>query len=263
MITIHPSAVVAKTAKLSEGVSVGPFCTVGPNVELGPNVKLISHVAVDGFTTIGEDCELYPFASIGMQPQDLKFSGEESRLIIGKNNKIREYVTMQPGTKDGDMLTTVGDNCLFMGGVHIAHDCQIGSNIIMANYATLGGHVHVEDRVIIGGLAAVHQFVRIGKGAMIGGMAGINSDVIPYALVMGDPSGLSGLNIVGLRRSGIDKKSIESMLKAYQQIFESQDDTLEERTNRVANDYLDHPFVVEIIEFMRAQTSRSVCLPKR
>ncbi len=260
--TVHPTAVVSDGARLGKGVIIGPYCCVGVNVTLGDNVRLGSHVVVDGYTKVGEGTEIFPFASIGTDPQDLKFAGEHARLNIGKNNKIREYVTMQPGTEGGGMLTEVGDHGLFMAGAHVAHDCRVGNYVKMANNATLSGHVTVGNHVSIGGLAAVHQFVRIGEHAFIGGMAGIKYDVIPYALVMGSPSSLSGINLVGLKRAGISRESIDEMLTAYEFLFDREISTLAERVANIASEYSGHEKVMEIVNFIQSDSARAMCLPE-
>jgi UDP-N-acetylglucosamine acyltransferase len=258
---IHPTAVIEPGAVLGENVHIGPYCVIGANVKLGNNVTLKSHVAVDGYTTIGDATVVYPFASLGHAPQDLKYMGEKSELIIGRHNKIREHVTMNPGTVGDKMKTVVGDNCLFMVSSHVAHDCVIGSNVILANNATLAGHVEVGDYAIVGGLSAVHQFVRIGPYAMIGGMSGVEHDVIPFGLVKGDRAYLAGLNYIGLERRGFTKEQVQSLLKAFKQIFEGAG-TLAERTSKVANDYKDEQAVMRVIDFIRAKEGRSVLQPK-
>jgi UDP-N-acetylglucosamine acyltransferase len=196
MTNIHPTAVIDSGASIGKGVSIGPYCVVGPNVQLDDSVTLKAHVVVDGRTIVGAGTTIYPFASIGSEPQDLKYRGEPSVLIIGGNNTIREHVTMNPGTAEGGLRTVIGNNCLFMVGTHVAHDCVIGDHVVMANNATLGGHVRVGDRVVVGGLAAVHQFIRIGAYAVIGGTSGVESDVIPFGRVKGDRAYLAGLNLV-------------------------------------------------------------------
>ena len=216
---IHPTAVIDQKAQLGKGVEVGPFCSVGPDVVLGEGVRLISHVTIAGRTIVGAHTVFYPFSSIGHPPQDLKYNGEPSHLIIGDNNTIREYVTIQPGTEAGGMITKIGNQNLFMASTHVAHDCQIGNHVIMANCATLGGHVTVEDHAFIGGLSAVHQFVRIGAHAIIGGMSGVEHDVIPYGHVKGERAHLSGLNLVGLKRRGFSSTTIQELRNAYQEIF--------------------------------------------
>jgi UDP-N-acetylglucosamine acyltransferase len=232
-------------------------------VQLGARVSLRSHVVVDGHTTIGEGTEIFPFASIGTPPQDLKYSGEASELVIGRNNKIREYVTMNPGTEGGGMLTKVGDGCLFMISAHVAHDCQVGNGVIMANNATLAGHVVVGDHAIIGGLSAVHQFVRIGHQAMIGGMSGVEQDVIPFGSVMGDRASLHGLNIIGLKRRGFEKDEIHALRAAYKALFAPDSGTMGERVEAVATDYAGVDAVGELISFIRASgSSRGVLQPR-
>src|SRR6516162_10889017 len=214
MSQIHPTAIVAPGAELAGDVVIGPYCVIGGEVRLGRRVSVWSHAVVDGRTTIGEGTRLFPFTSVGLEPQDLKYRGEKSELVIGCNNTIREYVTMNPGTAGGGMVTRIGNNCLFMVGAHVAHDCLIGNHVIMANNATLGGHVMVGDRVVIGGLAAVHQFIRIGAFAVIGGTSGVETDVIPFGRVKGDRAYLAGLNLVGLERGGFSKDQIKTMQKA-------------------------------------------------
>lgn len=258
---IHPTAVIEDGAKLGTGVRVGPYCVVGPNVTLGDRVELKSHVVVEGDTTIGEDTVVYPFASLGTAPQDLKFKGENSTLVIGARNKIREYVTMNPGTETGAMKTVVGNDCLFMMSSHVAHDCIVGNNVILANNATLAGHVEVGDFAILGGLSAVHQFVRIGNNAMIGGMSGVESDVIPYGLVKGDRAYLAGLNYVGLERRGFKKEDVQQLLKAFRNLFGG-DGTLAERVDSVANDFSGEQVVMRMVDFIRARSDRALLQPK-
>ncbi|WP_353859118.1 acyl-ACP--UDP-N-acetylglucosamine O-acyltransferase [Azospirillum formosense] len=258
-VSIHPTAVVDPAAKLGEDVSIGPFCVVGQDVQLGDRVRLTSHVVVEGRTRIGEDSVIYPFASIGHRPQDLKFKGEPSELIIGRNNQIREHVTMSPGTEGGGMVTRIGDNGLFMVGVHVAHDCIVGNNAVLANNATLAGHVEVGDFVTIGGLSAVRQFVRIGSHAMIGGMSGVEKDVIPYGLVMGDRARLAGLNLVGLERRGFQKDEIHALRAAYRLLF-GNEGTFAERMEEVGRDMGKQTLVADVLTFARA--SRSLCQPR-
>jgi UDP-N-acetylglucosamine acyltransferase len=244
---IHPAAIVDPAAQLGADVDIGPFCTVGPDVKLGDRVRLISHVVVDGKTTIGEGTVVYPFASLGLRPQDLKFHGEPSTLEIGKNNQIREHVTMNPGTEGGGMVTRVGDNCLFMVNTHVAHDCILGNNVIMANNATLAGHVTVGDFVIIGGLSAVHQFVRLGSFAIIGGMSGVEKDVIPFGLVKGERAHLAGLNMVGLERRGFGREDVRALRSAYRMLF-APEGTLAERLEETATHYKDDAQVRQIVD---------------
>lgn len=248
MSNIHPTAIIDPKAKIGNDVTIGPFCVVGANVQLDDRVELKSHVVVEGHTTVGEGTRIFPFASIGHAPQDLKYKGEPSQLIIGKNNTIREHATMNPGTETGGMITRVGDNGLFMMAIHVAHDCIIGNNVIMANNATLGGHVHVGDNVLIGGLAAVHQFVRIGSFAVIGGMSGVESDVIPYGRVKGERAHLAGLNLVGLERGGFEKDTVKTLQKVTKHLFDG-DGTLDERIAQISKDYANDKAVMQVIEF--------------
>lgn len=257
---IHPTAIIEQGATLGANVRIGAYSVVGANVVLGDNVTLHSHVVVQGHTTIGAGTTIYPFASIGHPPQDLKYKGEPSRLIIGKNCTIREHVTMNPGTESGGMETVAGDNCLFMVGVHLAHDCRVGNNVIMANNATLGGHVVVGDHAVIGGLAAVHQFVRIGAHAVIGGMSGVDSDVIPFGRVKGERATLAGLNMVGLERRGFSKDQIRAIQKAVNTLFDDTG-TMDERIGTVAQDYANDTAVMDIISFAKGKTRFPLCAP--
>ncbi|MBM3468290.1 MAG: acyl-ACP--UDP-N-acetylglucosamine O-acyltransferase [Alphaproteobacteria bacterium] len=261
MSQIHPTALIDSKAQLGNDVKIGPFCCVGPDVVLGDNVTLISHVTIAGRTQIGSGTIIYPFASIGHPPQDLKYNGESSQLLIGENNKIREYVTLQPGTEGGGMLTQIGNNNLFMVASHVAHDCKIGNHVIMANGATLGGHVEIDDYAIIGGLSAVHQFVRIGAHAIIGGMSGVENDVIPYGHVKGERAHLSGLNLVGLKRRGFSTDSIQVLRNAYQELFEGTAPTLSDRVDVVADKYAESEDVMQIISFIKHDSHRRLCLP--
>ena len=261
MSKMHPTAIVEDGAQIGQDVEIGPYCVVGSQAVLGDRVKLHSHVVVAGITSIGEDSTVFPFASVGHAPQDLKFKNEPSRLIIGKRNKIREGATLNPGTEGGGMETTIGDDCLFMAGAHVGHDCHIGNHCILVNNGTLAGHVMVDDFAIVGGLSAVHQFVRIGKHAMIGGMTGVESDIIPYGSVIGNRAYLSGLNLVGLKRRGFDRETIHALRKAYRLLF-AQEGTLAERVEEVSKDFEDVGPVMEIISFLKAESMRSVCTPK-
>lgn len=261
MTDIHDTAVVDGAANLGSNVTVGPYCVVGGGVVLGDGVQLHSHVVLDGLTEIGAGTRVFPFASIGLPPQDLKYKGEESRLVIGAGNVIREYVTMNPGTQGGGMVTRVGDNGLFMIGVHVAHDCTVGDNVIMANNATLAGHVSVGDNAVIGGLAAVHQFVRIGAHAMIGGLSGVEQDVIPYGSVMGERASLSGLNIIGMKRRGFDRDDIHSLRGAYRVLF-SDEGTLGGRLEEAARQFAGSEAVDQVIDFVRGESTRGLTRPK-
>ena len=208
---IHKTAIVDPKSKISSNVEVGPYSVIGPNVEVGENTIIQSHVSIVGNTKIGKKNKIYPFASIGNDPQDLKFNGEDTKLEIGDNNKIREYVTINPGTKGGGGITKIGNGCLFMVSSHIAHDCLVEDNVILANNVPLGGHAHIEQNVIIGGNSAVQQFTRIGRLAMIGGMTGVLKDVTPFGLSIGNRNYLQGINLIGLRRKKYDNKKIMAL----------------------------------------------------
>ncbi len=260
---LHPTALVASGAQIADDVRIGPYCVVGEHVRLGEGCVLMSHVVVDGHTTLGAHNQIFPFAALGLSPQDLKFKGERSTLTIGSHNTIREYVTMNPGTAGGGAETVIGSHGLFMVGAHVAHDCRVGDHVILANNATLAGHVTVEDHVIVGGLAAVHQFVRIGKHAMIGGMSGVEHDVIPYGSVMGERAGLAGLNLVGLKRRGFDRDEIHALRAAYKALFEESAGTLAARVAQVAQAYAQVPAVADVVAFITAQSARQLCVPAR
>ena len=257
---IHETAIVSPKAKIGNNVQIGAYSVIGDDVELKDGVEIMSHVCVEGRTIVGEGTKIFPFAAIGFRPQDLKFHGEPSKLVIGKNNSIREYVTMHPGTEGDRMETTVGDGNLFMIGVHIAHDCVIGNNIVMGNNATLGGHVHIDDNVIIGGLAAVHQWTRIGTGAIIGGMSGVERDVIPYGNVKGERAFLCGLNIMGLKRADVSRKDVQLLQKVYDMIFS--DDDLISNNLKKAQEFSTIQQVKDIIDFMQQKSERSFCHPR-
>ena len=259
--SIHPTSILHPNAQIGQGVEIGPYCVVGEHVVLGDRVRLVSHVVIDGRTRIGEDSVVFPFASLGQPPQDLKYKGEPSTLEIGARNKIRENVTMNTGTEGGGMVTQIGDDGLFMVGAHVAHDCLLGDHVILANNATLAGHVVMGDHAFIGGLSAVHQFVRIGPHAMVGGMSGVEQDVIPYGLVMGDRARLSGLNLVGLERRGFERDQIQNLRSAYRMLF-GPDGTLAERIDEVARVYAGSQTVEQVIDFMRSKSSRAICQPR-
>lgn len=260
MSNIHPTAIIDPNAKIADDVKIGAFTIIGKNVEIGSGCEIQSHVVIEGNTKIGKNNKIFSFAAIGKIPQDLKFKGEESRLIIGDNNIIREYATLHPGTQDDRMETVVGSNCLFMIGVHVAHDCIVGDKVIMANNATLAGHVVVEDFAIIGGLSAVRQFVRIGKHAMIGGMSAIEQDIIPFSLVVGERAKLAGLNLVGLERRGFEKDDIKSLRKAYKQVFENREHTLAERLAQVETDLADQSALVrDMLDFAKEKSRVGLC----
>ena len=261
MTEIHPTAIIDEAAIIGKNVRIGPYSMIGSDVELGDGVEVISHVVVHGRTSIGANTRIFPFASIGHQPQDQKYNGEPSTLVIGCNNVIREYVTMNPGTEGGGMVTSIGNNCLFMVGAHVAHDCTIGDHVILVNNATLGGHVTINEWAIIGGLSAVHQFVRIGKHAMVGGKTGVADDVIPYGSVIGNRARLSGLNIIGLKRRDFSRDDIHNIRKAYRLIF-AEEGTLSERLQDVGELFPDNEPVMDIVDFIKADSSRSICQPQ-
>jgi len=257
---IHNTSVINKKAKISNKVNIGPFCNIGPNVELSEGVELISNVHIEGNTVIGKNTKIFPFASIGTQPQDLKFNNEENSLLIGEKNIIREYVTINPGTEGGGSKTIIGNNCLFMISSHIAHDCIIGDNVIIANNVPLGGHVTIEDSVVIGGNSAVQQFTRIGRLAMIGGMTGVLKDVTPFGLSIGNRNYLQGLNLIGLRRKKYDNKKIIGLDKAYKEIFSSKN--LHENLSKINGEYKDNELVSEVIRFIERDKKRPICTPQ-
>jgi UDP-N-acetylglucosamine acyltransferase len=262
MVEVHPTAIVDPRAELSEGVVVGPYCVIGAGVRLGARVELESHVVVTGRTTLGEGCRVFPFACLGHRPQDLKYRGEDTELVIGRDNQIREHVTMHPGTAGGGGITRVGDGGLYMAAIHVAHDCQVGDGVIMANNATLGGHVEVQDHAYLGGLCAVHQFVRIGRQAMIGGLAGVEQDVIPYGTVLGNRAFLNGLNIIGMKRRGVAREEIQDLRTAYRLLF-APEGSFAERLAEVADQFATHGRVMEIVDFIRSTDSRTICMPRQ
>ena len=255
---IHSTAIIDSKAKISESVHIGPYCVIGPNVEINENTEIQSHVNISGHTKIGKGNKIYPFVSIN-DPQDLKYNGEPTNLVIGDNNKIREYVTINPGTVGGAGKTIIGNNCLFMVSSHVAHDCHLGNNIIIANNVAIAGHAIIDDHVIIGGNSAVQQFTRIGKMAMIGGMTGVLHDVIPYGLSTGNRNSLQGLNLIGLRRSKFDNKDILGLSDAYKEIFATKN--LTENLKKLNGSFKDNPLVKDVIEFITKDKKRSICTP--
>ena len=262
MNNIHHTSIISEKAILGSNVIIGPYCIINENVKIGNNVNLKAHVYIDGNTTIGDDCTFFPYSSIGTSPQDLKYKGEKSKLKIGDNNIFREYVTVNPGTEGGGLETTIGNNCLFMINAHVAHDCKIGNNVIMVNNASIAGHVILEDYAIMGALSGAHQFCRIGKHSMIGGLSGVDSDVIPYGTVLGNRAYLSGLNIIGLKRRGFSKDIIQDLRKAYGLLFSSQEGTFSDRVKEVSEEFLDNEPIQEIVQFLKSEKSRSICKPK-
>ena len=256
---IHKSNVIDPKAKIGKNVKIGPYCFIGPEVQLGDDVELLSNVHIEGNTKVGRGTKIYPFASIGTAPQDLKYHGESNSLEIGENNVIREYVTINPGTEGGGSKTTVGNNCLLMISSHVAHDCKIGNNVVIANNVPLGGHVTIEDSVVIGGNSAVQQFTRIGRLAMIGGMTGVLKDVIPFGLSFGNRNYLKGINLIGLRRKKYDNKKIIELDKAYKKIFSSAN--LQENILKINGEYKGNELVQEVTKFIEKDKKRPICAP--
>jgi UDP-N-acetylglucosamine acyltransferase len=260
-VDVHPTAAVSPGARLGANVKIGPYCVVGENVALDDNVELISHVVVAGHTQIGAGTRIFPFASIGHQPQDLKYKGEPSTLTIGQNCTIRENVTINPGTAGGNMTTRIGNNCLFMASAHVAHDCVVGNNVVLANYVGLAGHSVIGDFVAFGGICAVHQFVRIGAHAFIGAQSMIDGDVIPYGMAVGNRARLAGLNLIGLKRRGFDREAIHTLRAAYRMVFSSEG-TLRERVDDAAELFKDEPLVQDVVNFIASASDRPLCLPR-
>lgn len=269
MSLIHSSSIIENGAEIAKDVEIGAFCVIGAGVKIGKGTKIHSHVVVEGDCEIGENCEIFQFASIGSKTQDLKFDGEESKVIIGNNNVIREYVTVNGGTKHGISKTTIGDDCLLMIGVHVAHDCVVGNRVIMANNVTLAGHVEVEDFAIIGGMSAVHQFVRIGAHAMIGGMSAIEKDIIPFGMAFGERAHLAGINFVGMKRRNFPKEDMNDLRAAYDMLFiEKSDLTFAEKIDHVKTHFENSETILQLVEFLSQQSgqkkghARAVCKPK-
>ena len=256
---IHNSSVIDKKAKIGKNVKVGPFCYIGPHVQISDGVELISNVHIEGNTKIEIGTKIFPFASIGTQPQDLKYKGEANILEIGENNTIREYVTINPGTAGGGGKTVIGNNCLLMISSHVAHDCFIGNDVVIANNVPLGGHVTIEDSVVIGGNSAVQQFTRIGRLAMIGGMTGVLKDVIPFGLSFGNRNYLRGINIIGLKRKKYENKKIMELDVAFKKIFSSKN--LHENLSKINGEYKGNDLVAEVINFICKDKKRPICTP--
>ena len=256
---IHTSAIIDPKSKISSNVNIGPFTVIGPNVEIGEGTIIQSHVNITGHTIIGKNNKIFPFASIGNVPQDLKYKGEETKLTIGDGNTIRENTTINTGTIGGGGLTKIGNNSLLMIGVHIAHDCSIGNNVVIANSGAIAGHAIIDDDVIIGGNCGVQQFTRIGKMAMIGGMTGVSRDVIPYGVSLGNRNYLDGINIIGLRRKKISNKDIICLSDAYKEIFKTE--SLNENLSKLNGNFKDNIFVQEIVDFINKDKKRPICTP--
>lgn len=258
---IHSSSVIETGAQIAEDVTIGPFCHIGSEVKLGEGSILHSHAAVVGNTIIGKNAKIFPFASVGHDPQDLKYHGEYNSLTIGDNCTIREGVTINPGTEGDNGTTIIGNNCLFLANSHVAHDCEIGNNVIFSNAVLLAGHCKVGDNVIMGGGSAVHQFCRIGNNAFIGGLAGVENDVIPYGIALGNRAYLGGLNLIGMKRADIDRESINKARKAFKDIFNSEA-PIAETVKSVADEMGDDPVVSNILDFINENYNRSLCTPR-
>lgn len=258
---IHSSAVVETGAQIGANVTIGPFCHIGAEVTLGDSCVLHSHAVVAGNTTIGKSAKIFPFASVGHEPQDLKFHGEKNSLVIGDNCTIREGVTINPGTEGDDGNTIIGNGCFFLANAHVAHDCKIGNNVIFSNAVMVAGHCHVGDNVIMGGGAGVHQFCRIGKNAFVGGLAGVENDIIPYGMALGNRAYLGGLNLIGMKRAGVDRESIKKARNAFKVIF-SNDMPITDAVKMVENEMGDDPIVSDILNFINVSDNRSLCTPR-
>lgn len=261
MSRIHPSAIIEDGAQIGQDCVIGPFCHVGPQVRLGDRVELKSHVVVTGDTSIGDDCVIFNFSVIGEIPQDLKFGGENTRLEIGKRNRIREHVTVNTGTEGGGGVTRIGDDCLLMAGVHVAHDVQIGNRVIMVNHSGAAGHCIIEDDVILGGISGLHQWVRVGRGAIIGALTMVPNDVIPYGLVQASRGELEGLNLVGLKRRGVSRADISALRAAFRELSEGEG-TFMDRAKRLG-DSTDSDYVRQIVEFVTGESDRSFLTPRK
>ena len=256
---IHKTAIIDSKAKISSNVKIGPYTIIGPHVEIDDDVVIQSHVNITGHSIIGKNNRIYPMASIGSDPQDLKYKNEKTTLMIGANNTIREHVTINTGTMQGGGVTKVGNNNLIMIGAHIAHDCIIGNNIVMANNSAAAGHAQIEDFVIIGAKCGIQQFTRIGRMAMIGGMTGVSRDVIPYGLSTGNRNFLNGINVIGLRRDQVQNKEIIALTEAYKEIFKSKN--LSENISKLNGKFKDNILVKEVLEFINKDKKRPICTP--
>ena len=262
MTNVHPSAIVHPKAQLGANVQVGPFCVIGANVSLGDDCELMSHVVIEGNTVIGPRAKIFPFACLGQQPQDLKYHGEESRLEVGADAMIREYVTMNSGTEGGGMLTKVGDKFVGLSSVHIGHDCILGDGIIISSATLLAGHCRIADHVIFGGGSSIHQFARVGRNAFIGGATAVEGDVIPFGMVIGNRASLVGLNLVGLKRHNFERERIFALRAAYGEIF-SGEGALRDRVAAAAVDYAGNADVMEVVNFIQSASERPLCMPSR
>jgi UDP-N-acetylglucosamine acyltransferase len=258
---VHPSACVELGAHLGAGVRIGPFCHIGPAATLGDGVEVISHVSIAGTTTIGARTRIFPFASIGQQPQDLKYRGEPVRLTIGEDCLIREGVTMNPGTAGGGGETIVGARCVFLANSHVGHDCRLGESVLLSNNVMLGGHCQIGDFANLGGGSAAHQFVRIGAHAFVGGLAGVENDIIPFGIALGNRASLAGLNFVGLKRRGFSHSAIHALRRAYKMLF-APTGTLTERAEDVAAAFPEEEAVQQMVAFLREGGNRAICTPR-
>ena len=254
---IHPAAIVEPGARIGAGAFIGPWCHIGPDVEIGAGARLVSHVVVDGCTTIGEDVVLFPFCTVGLAPQDLKYNGEPTRCEIGARTQVREHCSIHRGTVTGSGVTRIGADCLLMAVVHVAHDCDIGDSVVIANNVVMGGHVLIGERAVIGGAAALHQFVRIGRGAMVGGVSGVEADVIPFGSVIGNRARLAGLNVIGLRRRGADRAAVHALRAAVKELF-SGSGVFADRLATVRAEHGDHPLVAEVLAFVDTPSKRGL-----
>ena len=257
---IHDTAIISETSKLGDNIEIGAYSIIGPNVKISNNTKIHSHVNITGNTSIGTGNEIFPFSSIGTPPQDLKYKGEKNSLIIGDNNKFREYVNINPGTEQGGGVTKIGNNNLFMVYCHVAHDCTVSNNIVLANNVQVGGHVSIQNNAIIGGSCAVHQFSRIGESSMIGGMTGVLSDVIPFGLSLGNRNNLAGLNLIGLRRAKVTNENIKIIQEAYNIIFKSSN--FRSNIENLNSDIKKNQFVSKIIDFINSDKKRAIAVPE-
>jgi UDP-N-acetylglucosamine acyltransferase len=258
---IHPTAIVDKSVELGADSEIGPYCVIGPNVKIGDRTRLVAHVFIENHTELGNDNVVYPFAGLGGPPQDTSYKGEPTKLIIGDNNQIREHVTLHRGTMRFGGVTTIGSDCLIMGNAHVAHDCIVGDNVILAQTATLGGHVTVQDNVFVGGVAAIHQHGRIGRHAFVGACALMTTDLIPFGSAIGNHAHLGGLNVVGLKRKGFTREQIHDLRAAYRLLF-AEEGTFQERLEDCAEIYASNPHVMEIVQFVRADAARPLCMPR-
>jgi len=257
---IHKTAIIAETSKIADNVEIGPYSIIGPKVKIANNTKIHSHVSIIGDTSIGKGNEIFPFASIGTPPQDLKYKGEKNSIIIGDNNKFREYVNINPGTEQGGGVTKIGNNNLFMVYCHVAHDCNVSNNIVLANNVQVGGHVVIQNNAIIGGSCAIHQFSRIGESSMVGGMTGVLSDVIPFGLSLGNRNSLVGLNLIGLRRAKISNENIKIIQEAYNILFKSEN--FRSNIDNLDSEIKNNQFVNKIINFICADKKRPISIPE-